>query len=82
MAGKLAYVTPSVMELFNAPYQAFNGESLPNGVSGPLDFVAKVRDNDDNWFVICSDPTNCYFKYRRDATPQLLAVTPNNVFKD
>jgi len=82
MAGKLAYVTPSVMELFNAPYEAFNGAALPNGVSGPLDFVAKVHDSDDNWFVTCTTPSSCWFKYRRDATAQLLSVTPNNVFKD
>ncbi len=82
MAGKIAYVTPSVMELFNAPYSAFNGDALPNGISGPLDFVAKIKNNDDNWYVTCTVPSSCYFKYRRDATPQLQAVTPNNVYKD
>jgi len=46
MAGKIAYTTPSVMDLMNAPYDAFNGEYLPNGVNGAnaLDFLLEVHN--------------------------------------
>lgn len=54
MAGKLSYVLPSVMELFNAPYHAFNGDALPNGVSSSLIFFNQIVNQDENLIIKCA----------------------------
>lgn len=47
MAGKIAYTTPSVMDLFSKPFEAFTGEFYPNGVTDLFDFELKVFNNEE-----------------------------------
>jgi hypothetical protein len=35
-AGKIAYTAPSVMDIYNQPYENFNGDYLPNGSTESL----------------------------------------------
>lgn len=80
--GRIAYTTPSVMELLNADIDAFNGEYLPNGSTDQLEFELKIHNDDDLFSVHCMDKSYCMLKYKRNYTPQLVDVTPANVYKD
>jgi len=82
MAGRIAYSSPTPMELFNAPYDAFNGETLPySGGADLATFFVEIQNNDDNHKVMCGSANNCRVKYNKDYTAQLLDVTPANVYK-
>lgn len=83
--GRLGYSTPSVMSLFKTDFEKFNGETLPNGVTGTIPYIGfqlNILDLEDNWYINCGTAANCELRYSRDYTPNLLAVTPANVYKD
>jgi hypothetical protein len=82
MAGRIAYTTPSVMDLYAQPFDALNGEFYPNGVTDLYDFELKVYNNEKEAMVECSDPASCRFRYGRYYTPELFDVTPANVCQD
>lgn len=82
--GRLGYIVPPVWDLMGVDRSLFNGDYLPSGFNGGEDrdvlgFYVSIRNNEDHWFVECSNAANCWWAYRRDYTPQLLDITPPNV---
>lgn len=61
MAGRISYTVPTPMQLFNAPVDAFNGETLPLGTWGDqaLTFELKVHNDDDRHLTKCGSLKNC-----------------------
>lgn len=86
LAGRLAYIAPTPMELMAQDFTAFDGEFLPNGywdaeTGNDLQFFVVIQNNEDGWDVECSTASACRMQYLRDYTPLLLDVTPPNVAK-
>jgi hypothetical protein len=63
LQGRVGYTTPSVMELLQVDYDAFNGEYLPNGATEALDFIVKVYNGDDSFSTHCRTTNNCKLQY-------------------
>ena len=86
--GKLAFSTPSVMTLFNAQFDDFNGAGiLPNGNPNDNQAIAfKVsaqNSRNEGYKVACTSDNHwkCDLKYARKYTPQLYDVVPNQMYK-
>jgi hypothetical protein len=65
LSGRLALVAPSAAELMGKDISKFDGDYLPTGWSNlyqagnKLTFTAKVRNDQSEWDVECSDSKNC-----------------------
>jgi hypothetical protein len=60
MAGRLAYTMPSPAQLFNAPSDVFNGETMPLGNSEDiLSFNMAVNNDEDQVLALCGSESNC-----------------------
>ena len=60
MAGRLAYTMPSPAQLFNAPSDVFNGETMPLGNSEDiLSFNMAVNNDEDQVLALCGSKSNC-----------------------
>lgn len=54
VAGNIGYTAPSVMDLFKASYDQFNGLNLPSGVDNVIGFSLKIHDLASKWNVACT----------------------------
>ena len=83
--GLLAFTTPSVMELFHASFDDFNGDGiLPSGAgSNTIKIETSVLNaaNIENE-IQCEDGSKCTLEYNRMYTPLLIDVVPNQIYKD
>ena len=60
MAGRLAYTMPSPAQLFNAPSDVFNGETMPLGNGEDvISFNLAVNNDDDQVLALCPNKANC-----------------------
>ena len=80
--GVLSYTLPSVMDLFNQPLEAFNGDGgLPDGHSKDLRFQIAVHNSDTDEVLRDDQGQTSDVRYRRHQTPMLHDVVPNQVYK-
>jgi hypothetical protein len=93
LAGKIAYTTPSVMDIYGVPLEAFSGasSSIPSGAyltDGPglaqtIMFNAVVYNSLDKQDIECATgSTNCKLTYQVHYTPQLYETIPSQVYKN
>lgn len=82
--GKLAFTTPSVMDLFMAEFSDFDGSTgLPTGSSDPIEFYLTVDDLETEAGPgSCKDEVSCVAGYRREYTPMIHDVVPNQIYRD
>lgn len=80
--GKLGFTTPSVMDLFNADFNDFDGSTaLPSGTE-VMTMVSVVNNDNPDQDIWCWKEGNCELKYKRIYTPVLMDVVPNQIYKD
>jgi hypothetical protein len=77
--GKLAISTPSLLDLFGATWQQFDGRgSLQTGLDGdPIESIVQVTSSDFTDQLECASSSNCKIKYERLFTPFLHDIVPS-----
>jgi len=80
--GKLGFTTPSVMDLFMAEFNHFDGSTaLPSGTEvATMISVTNTAEPDRD--IYCWNELSCMLTYKRAYTPILMDVVPNQLYKD
>ena len=80
-AGKLQIRSPSLLELFGATWEDFDGRgSLPEGWSS-IDVELEIATSTYTDPALgCSSSNDCKLKYKREYTPLLIDTIPNQVY--
>lgn len=77
-AGKLQIRTPSLLDLFSATWEDFDGRgSLPTGhdsIEAELEIATSTYADPA---LACSSSSKCTLKYKREYTPLLIDTIPN-----
>ena len=81
--GKLAFTTPSVMDLFEADLADFNGlGALPSGWFGySVNMWASIMNAVSGERMWCQNEDKCELKYAREYTPVIADIVPNQMYK-
>lgn len=80
-AGKLQVRTPSLLDLFGATWEDFDGRgSLPTGHSTIATYLEIATSTYTDPALGCATSSACKLKYKREYTPHLIDTTPNQVY--
>lgn len=79
--GRLAVRTPSLMDALSAQWSDFDGSGvLPAGHSDIVLRQEVINENHSNPSLQCGTSSKCKLKYRREYTPMLQDVIPNEIY--
>ena len=80
--GKLAISTPSLLDLFSATWQDFDGRSsLSTGLDNDqIPSIVQITNSDFSDALECSSSSSCKILYERLYTAFMHDIVPNQVY--